>query len=36
VRRLAERVRDEIRRRHGVELAFEIEFAGDWSGWDAT
>jgi UDP-N-acetylmuramate dehydrogenase len=33
VRRLAERVRREIRERHGVELAFEIEFVGDWSDW---
>ena len=23
----------EVRDRHGVDLAFEIEFAGDWSGW---
>ena len=36
VRRLAERVRDEVRRRHGVVLQLEIEFAGDWSGWDAS
>ena len=33
VRRLAERVRDEVARQHGVELALEIEFLGDWSGW---
>jgi len=33
VRRLAERVRAEIRERHGVELQFEIEFVGDWSDW---
>jgi UDP-N-acetylenolpyruvoylglucosamine reductase len=33
VRRLAERVRDEVATRHGVDLAFEIEFVGDWSGW---
>ena len=36
VRRLAERVRAEIHARHGVELAFEIEFVGDWSGWEAS
>jgi UDP-N-acetylenolpyruvoylglucosamine reductase len=36
VRRLAEHVRAEIRARHRVELAFEIEFVGDWSGWEAT
>ena len=35
VRRLAERVRREVRERHGVELVFEIEFVGDWSGWEA-
>jgi UDP-N-acetylmuramate dehydrogenase len=34
VRRLAERVRREVRQRHGVELVFEIEFVGDWSGWE--
>ena len=33
VRRLAERVRAEVRERHGVELQFEIEFVGDWSDW---
>ncbi len=33
VRRLAELVRAQVRDRHGVDLAFEIEFAGDWSGW---
>jgi UDP-N-acetylmuramate dehydrogenase len=33
VRRLAERVRAEVRRRVGVELAFEIVFLGDWSEW---
>jgi UDP-N-acetylmuramate dehydrogenase len=33
VRRLAERVRAEVRRATGVELAFEIVFLGDWSGW---
>jgi UDP-N-acetylmuramate dehydrogenase len=33
VRRLAERVRTEVRRRAGIELAFEIVFLGDWSAW---
>jgi UDP-N-acetylmuramate dehydrogenase len=33
VRALAEKVRREVHERLGVELAFEIEFAGDWSGW---
>jgi len=31
--RMAERVRAEILARDGIELAFEIEFVGDWSGW---
>ncbi|MEI7743797.1 MAG: UDP-N-acetylmuramate dehydrogenase [Chloroflexota bacterium] len=34
VRRLAEHVRSEIRARHGIDLAYEIEFAGDWSAWN--
>jgi UDP-N-acetylmuramate dehydrogenase len=33
VRRVAERVRAEVRERNGVELRFEIEFVGDWSDW---
>ena len=33
VRRVAERVRAEVRERHGVDLQFEIEFIGDWSDW---
>jgi UDP-N-acetylmuramate dehydrogenase len=33
VRRVAERVRAEVRQRNGVELRFEIEFVGDWSDW---
>jgi len=33
VRRLAERVRAEVRRRHGVDLVFEIAFLGDWTGY---
>jgi UDP-N-acetylmuramate dehydrogenase len=35
VRRLAEHVRAEVLRQHGIELGFEIEFVGDWSGWAA-
>jgi UDP-N-acetylmuramate dehydrogenase len=35
VRRLAERVQAEVVARHGVELKFEIEFAGDWSDWSS-
>ena len=31
VRRVAEHVRAEVLARHGVELAFEVEFVGDWS-----
>jgi UDP-N-acetylmuramate dehydrogenase len=31
VRRVAEHVRAEVAARHGIELTFEVEFAGDWS-----
>jgi UDP-N-acetylmuramate dehydrogenase len=34
VRRLAERVRREVREQAGVELVFEIAFVGDWSSWE--
>jgi UDP-N-acetylmuramate dehydrogenase len=34
VRRLGEQVRDIVQRERGVELVFEIAFAGDWSGWE--
>lgn len=34
VRRLAERVRAEVARATGIELAFEVVFLGDWSGWE--
>lgn len=33
VRRLAEHVRATIRSIDGTELAFEVEFIGDWTGW---
>ncbi len=33
VRHLGEHVRDTVREVHDVELAFEIEFLGDWSDW---
>jgi UDP-N-acetylmuramate dehydrogenase len=33
VRRLAELIRRRIRERDGVNLPFEIEFVGDWTGW---
>ncbi len=33
VRRLAERVRAEVRRATGTELTFEVVFVGDWSDW---
>ena len=36
VRRLAERVRREVRDRSGVELVLEVEFVGDWAGWEAA
>ena len=34
VRRLGEQVRDRVRSETGVELVFEIVFAGDWSAWE--
>ena len=34
VRRLMELVRAEIAARDGIELEFEVEFLGDWSGWE--
>ena len=33
VRHLGDHVRAVIAERHGIELAYEIEFPGDWSGW---
>jgi UDP-N-acetylmuramate dehydrogenase len=36
VRRLAESVRAEVERAHGIRLEFEIEFIGDWSGWETA
>ena len=33
VRRLADLVRATIAERDGIELAYEIEFVGDWTGW---
>jgi UDP-N-acetylmuramate dehydrogenase len=36
VRRLAEQVRARVAAERGVELAFEVVFAGDWSGWEAA
>ena len=33
VRRLADRVRDEVSRRFGVELEPEVVFLGDWADW---
>jgi UDP-N-acetylmuramate dehydrogenase len=34
VRRLAEHVRSEVERANGTRLDLEIEFLGDWSGWE--
>ena len=34
VRRLAEDVRATVLRERGIELHFEVVFAGDWSGWE--
>jgi UDP-N-acetylmuramate dehydrogenase len=36
VRTLAERVRAEVLARTGVALDFEVEFVGDWTGWEAA
>jgi UDP-N-acetylmuramate dehydrogenase len=36
VRRLAEQIQATVRRERGIELVFEIMFAGDWSGWDTA
>jgi UDP-N-acetylmuramate dehydrogenase len=33
VRRLGDRVRDEVERVHGVRLEYEIVFLGDWDSW---
>ena len=33
VRRLGDRVRATVRRRTGIELQYEVVFAGDWTGW---
>ena len=33
IRALAEHVQREVRERHGIDLVFEVEFAGDWSAW---
>jgi UDP-N-acetylmuramate dehydrogenase len=33
VRRLGDRVRDEVERVHGIRLEYEIVFLGDWAGW---
>jgi UDP-N-acetylmuramate dehydrogenase len=34
VRRLGELVRARVREAHGIQLRFEIEFVGDWAGWE--
>ncbi|MEP7378717.1 MAG: UDP-N-acetylmuramate dehydrogenase [Chloroflexota bacterium] len=36
VRRLAELVRQTVRSERGIELVFEIVFAGDWTGWESA
>jgi UDP-N-acetylmuramate dehydrogenase len=36
VRRLAEEVQATVRRERGVELVFEIVFAGDWTDWESA
>ncbi len=34
VRRLGDRIRAEVERRHGVRLTYEVAFVGDWSAWE--
>ena len=34
VRQLGELVRTRVREAHGIDLRFEIEFIGDWAGWE--
>ena len=36
IRKLGELVRERVRLETGIELVFEIVFAGDWSGWQAA
>ncbi|MEP7361449.1 MAG: UDP-N-acetylmuramate dehydrogenase [Chloroflexota bacterium] len=36
VRLLAEEVRATVRRERGIELVFEIMFAGDWTDWESA
>ncbi len=36
VRHLGEQVRDRVRSETGVELVFEVVFAGDWSNWESV
>ncbi|MDL2335150.1 MAG: hypothetical protein QFC55_03865, partial [Chloroflexota bacterium] len=36
VRRLAELVRQTVRSERGIELVFEIVFAGDWTDWESA
>jgi UDP-N-acetylmuramate dehydrogenase len=33
IRRLAETARAEVAARFGTELAYEVQFIGDWSNW---
>jgi UDP-N-acetylmuramate dehydrogenase len=33
VRRVAEHVRAQVLAHHGIDLMYEVEFAGDWSAW---
>ena len=36
VRTLGELVRERVRSETGIELVFEIVFAGDWSNWESV
>ena len=36
VRRLAERAKKAVALRFGIDLVYEVQFIGDWSGWERT
>jgi UDP-N-acetylmuramate dehydrogenase len=36
IRRLAERARLAVAGRFGIELEYEVQFVGDWSGWSVS
>jgi UDP-N-acetylmuramate dehydrogenase len=36
VRGLAERAKKAVALRFGIDLVYEVQFIGDWSGWERT